>query len=225
VHTSASVLGLAQPEDVAWLGDGRLVVADTWNHRVVELDPVAGTAVVRPAPAGGWYGPRSLAIGPDGSLVVADTGNKRLVVYEAGGAALVTFGSAGTGPGRLDEPGGVAWLDERRVLVCDTGNHRLQVLDRSGASLEQIPLPEAWPDYYARPQVAILAVGVWLVTDTPGRCLWLVEDGAVTKVAVGRSGMRPTGLAWSAPKLYIGDLNGWVWELDVSQQWRQEHGG
>lgn len=225
VHTMAFAVGLAQPEDVEWLADGRLVVADTWNHRVIELDPEDGGVVVRAAPAGGWYGPRSLSRGPDGSLVVADTGNKRLVIYDSKGKLVETRGSAGSGPGELDEPGGVVWLDDRRVLVCDTGNHRLQVLDQGGASVEQVSLPDAWHDYYARPQVVALAPDTWLATDTPGRCLWLVESGRVLKIALATSGMKPTGLAWSPPKLYIGDLNGWVWELDVSEQWQQEHGG
>jgi hypothetical protein len=216
-------VGMAQPEDVGWTGTGELAVADTWNHRVLLVDPDEGGATVLAAPEGGWYGPRSIDVRADNGLVVSDTGNKRLVVYDAEGRIEEIRGAGGAAPGELDEPGGVAWLDRRRVVVCDTGNRRLQVLDEGGASLDVVPLPDAWRDYYARPQIVVLGSGLWLASDTPGRLLWLVEDGRVSRVSLRLAGIQPAGLAWRAPKLYIGDLSGVIWELEVSDQWLVEH--
>jgi len=210
-------IALVQPEGVAWTPEGKLVVADTWQHRVVVVSPRGGKAEELPVPEGGWYGPRGVAVGPDGAIVVSDTGNKRLVVYPAGGGGPSVLGRGGSGPAELDEPVGVAWRDAGSVIVCDTGNRRLQVLSTGGGVLETVELPEAWTDYYSRPQIAVLGPRDWVVTDTPGERLWRVRDGAVSSLPLHDEGIRPTGVAWdpATRTLVIGDLSGRVWVLEV----------
>ncbi len=210
-------LELAQPESVAWTGEGRLVVADTWNHRVLRVSADGTGLEELPVPEGGWYGPRGVAVGPDGSLVVSDTGNKRLVLFGPGGGAPRILGGGGDGPGELDEPVGVAWVDAASILVCDTGNRRLQVFSTGGEVLQVVDLPGAWTDYYSRPQAAVLGPRDWVVSDTPGGCLWRIRDGTVTRLPLDAEGIRPTGVAWdpATRTLAIGDLSGRVWILEV----------
>lgn len=203
---------LNQPESVAWRRTGEVVVADTWNQRVLLASFVPGSEPVElPVPVGGWYGPRGVALSSEGRLAVTDTGNKRVVVFDA---ALSTPRIAARD---LDEPVGVTWLDTRRVLVCDTGHHRLVTVDVDDGTETEVDLPEAWPDYYSRPQVVALGPGRWLASDTPAAALWLVEDGRVRRLGLAEAGIAPTGLAWDAERrrLVIGDLQGKLWVLEV----------
>ena len=212
------VAGLSQPESVAWLGPGTLLIADTWSQRVIRADTATGQVWVLPAPDGGWYGPRGIAVGPDGSVAVTDTGDKRVILYSPDLRHLKVIGKPGTGPGELIEPVGIAWLDYRSFVVCDTGNRRLQVFSVSGKVLRMIPLSTAWSDFYSRPQIAVLARNDWVVSDTPGKALWRIRGTAISRIDLGRFGIDPTGVAWDegAHELAIGDLSGKVWVLEVS---------
>jgi len=204
-----------QPESLAWTPDGVLVVADTWNHRVLVFNPVSGAARPLPEPEGGWYGPRSVAVAPDGTVAVSDTGHKQvaLISFSGGAPTIATFGREGSAPGEFVEPVGLTWLDNRRLLICDTGNKRLQVVDRSGRSLEIVALPDAWSDFYSRPQVVALDDDRWLVTDVPARSLWLVDGDSVRKLDLAMDGITPSGLAVGDGKLVVADLDGRVWAM------------
>ncbi len=210
---------LNQPESVAWTPDGVLVVADTWNHRVVLYSPASQALRPLPEPEDGWYGPRAVAVAPDGTIAVADTGHKRVVLLSfAGGAPrLETIGSEGSGPGQFVEPVGLAWLDESRLLVCDTGNRRLQVLDRRGKQLREVALPEAWSDFYSRPQVVVLEPTRWLVTDVPAQGLWLVEGDRVRFIDLTEANITPSGVAHSENILYLADLLSGVWAFHLEE--------
>jgi sugar lactone lactonase YvrE len=206
---------LNQPESLAWTPEGLLVVADTWNHRVLLYNPSSGATRPLPEPEDGWYGPRSVSVAPDGTVAVADTGHKRvaLVSFSGGAPTVVTIGSEGSAPGEFVEPVGLTWLDNRRLLICDTGNHRLQVVDRTGRALEAVALPDAWSDFYSRPQVVALGEDRWLVTDLPAKSLWLVEGGNVREVHLAADGITPSGLAVGDETLFVADLDGRVWAM------------
>jgi len=207
-----------RPESIAWAPADVMVVADTWNHRLLLFRPGDEGVSVMPAPEGGWFGPRGVAVASDGAIAVTDTGNKRVVLYEPDRAtdfSIRLLGGDGDEPGRFSEPVGLAWLDADRLLVCDTGNHRLQILDRTGAVVEVIDLEDAWQDFYSRPQVAVLDDGRILVSDTPSASLWLIQGDDVRRLELGEDGIIPTGLATHDGALYIGDSNGRVWIFDV----------
>lgn len=208
---------LAQPEGVAWVTDDLLAVADTWNHRAILLRLSDGVVRELPAPPDGWFGPRAVAVGPDGAIAVSDTGHKRIwVVRSAGGSGSgVVIGGAGAATGEFVEPGGLAWLDRRRLLVCDTGNHRLQVVSVAGPA-SVVPLAGAWDEFYARPQVAVLGDGLWLASDAPAGVLWLVRDGRPQRLALAADGIVPAGVAASGDRLAVADLTGRVWVLAVT---------
>jgi DNA-binding beta-propeller fold protein YncE len=209
-----------RPEGVAWAPADVLVVADTWNHRVVLFRPGEPTVSILPEPEGGWFGPRGVAVAEDGTIAVTDTGNKRVVLYTPGSGNEFTttlLGGDGDGPGELSEPVGLAWLDTDRLVVCDTGNRRIQILDRTGSALEIIALDDGWADFYSRPQIVVLDDGRLLVSDTPASALWLVEDGKPRRIDLQGSGITPTGLAERDGVLYIGDTVGRVWALTLRE--------
>jgi hypothetical protein len=209
---------LREPEAVAWTPQGLLAIADTWGQQVVIYDPASGGSRTLPVPGEGWYGPRGIAVAEDGTVAVADTGNKRVALYNVRGGEVAArlIGGAGSETGQLVEPVGVAWDGPDRLVVCDTGNRRLQALDRDGAAVEVVALPDAWAEFYSRPQVAVVAPGVWVASDTPGSALWVVRDGTPRRVDLAEAGIAPTGVAAGAGALYVADLNGRVWIFVLS---------
>ncbi len=208
--------GWNQPEGLAWLPDGRLVAADTWNHRVILLDTSDETSRNLVPPSGGWYGPRGVAVDSQGRIAVTDTGHRRVVVFDEPDAAPRELTPADEGSPLL-EPVGLAWLPQGGLLVADTGHHRLVVLDGDGSVLRHVELPAAWPDFYSRPQVLVLGPERWLATDPPRRSLWLVEGGKTQEIRFQADDVTPSGLAWdgAARVLWMSDLAGRVWRLEV----------
>jgi uncharacterized protein (TIGR03663 family) len=216
-HGAAEIMD--RPEAVAWAPAGILVVADTWNHRVLLFRPGESAVSILPAPEGGWFGPRGVAVAADGTIAVTDTGNKRVVLFVPGDGRDFTvrlLGGGGEDPGSFSEPVGIAWLDSDRIAVCDTGNRRLQILDRTGAALEVVDLADGWSDFYSRPQMAVLDDGRLLLSDTPSSSLWLVEAGEPRRIELAAAGIAPTGLAARAGTLFMADTAGRVWVLEIN---------
>jgi hypothetical protein len=127
-----------------WLGDGAVLVADSENHRVVELHRRADGSwtpawVLTGADGVAFDWPRDADRLPDGTTVVTDTRNARVVVvdesgrlharhrfdyrtlpYEtdvAGGEPVggPRYGAASTTPGETDDPGATATPVSPRV--------------------------------------------------------------------------------------------------------------
>ncbi|MBI4868635.1 MAG: hypothetical protein HY816_16985 [Candidatus Wallbacteria bacterium] len=89
-------------------------------------------------------------------MAVCDTGNNRVLLYRSvqDSSATTVIGQlspqtsdAGSGPGQLNRPSGVA-LDGPRLAVCDTGNGRVLVYEDAG----RLPSAGATAD---------LVVGAW----------------------------------------------------------------
>ena len=148
------------PADVAVdPADGRIIVADTGNHRVQVFDSSTRHRLTFGSEGSGMLhmrSPMGVAAGPGGTIVVADTGNDRVAVYDRlGGHAVAVEGAAGApDPAALDSPGSVS-VDpaDGRIIVADTGNDRVVVLNadrtHNATLLEaggvRLSGPPAWP--------------------------------------------------------------------------------
>ena len=146
------------PTGIAVGDDGLAWVADTWNHRVVALDPggevvveLGGgeatdlgddAAAVEEEP-GRFFGPRSVALA-GGEVFVADTGNERIQVFGADGRFRRAFGGYGSEPDRLIEPVGLAVGPDGNLYVADSGNARVSVFTPAGEPVRQFSVA-AWP--------------------------------------------------------------------------------
>ncbi len=162
---AASGLG---PTGIATDEAGNAYVADTWNHRVLAIDPAgavlfelggqqpdAGDGAGRIAadtgddPArvgdqpGAFFGPRGIAVAAD-AIYVTDTGNERVQVFDRDGTFRTAFGGYGTAPEYLIEPVGIAVGPDGLVYVADSGNQRISVFTPEGEPVRQFVVP-SWP--------------------------------------------------------------------------------
>jgi len=128
---------------------GRLLVCDSWNHRVVALDLVDGSFKFAfgevGSGAGQFYGPQAICVTAAEELIVVDRGNHRLQRFSADGKFKGLVGRRGSvveqeiallynTPAELFStpcflfPSGIASLSSDSVSVLDAGNRRVQIL-------------------------------------------------------------------------------------------------
>lgn len=226
-----------EPWGIAVGADGRVYVADTWNHRVQWFTPegrflgMVGTFGQAETVAAMW-GPRDVVVDAQGRFFVADTGNKRIVVFDRDGSPLGQFGGRGVLPGLLDEPVGLALGLDGRLLVADTWNQRIQAFEGSPGSgfpvLSEWSL-EAWygQSLENKPYLAISPEGTVCASDPEGyRILCFTLDGTFVTAfgSYGQAGDQfglPSGLAFAPDgALWVVDsgnsrVMGFVLELEA----------
>ena len=142
-----------QPQGVALLSDGKIVVADSGNNRIRIVDPTSGavTTLAGQTTAGSANGtgaaasfrePAAVAVFPSTNLiVVADQSNHliRLVTYPGGvvttlaGQTLTPAFADGAGAGaRFNYPSGVAVTSSGDIVVADNSNVRIRSITYPG---------------------------------------------------------------------------------------------
>ena len=116
--------------------DGRVVVADLYNHRlqVLNADTCAVVGTITRSDGVAWNYPAGVTVDAKGFLYVADRGNHRVVVIKIDGTVVRTLGSQGSGPGQLSYPRGVCVDGNGNVLVGDHFNKRVVVFHPDGTT-------------------------------------------------------------------------------------------
>ncbi|HPD15560.1 MAG TPA: hypothetical protein PLE19_11445 [Planctomycetota bacterium] len=133
----AADIRLNRPEGLGYDAEGRLVVADSGNHRLLvfdaELEWLATFGAEGKEP-GQFTRPTDVAFDSQGRLIVADAGNHRIQILGKDGRPLKVIGgpNEGDADGQFRNPSRVATDENDHILVTDTFNHRLQVFDREG---------------------------------------------------------------------------------------------
>jgi len=187
------------PSGLALLPDGRVLVADSYNHRirVLSADLQQVSAVAGDGEEGHRDGaaaqaqfnfPRGLALLPDGRVLVADINNRRIRMLSADLQQVSTVagdGEAGHRDGaaahaQFNCPRGLALLPDGRVLLSDHLNHRIRMLS---ADLQQVSTvagdgeeghrdgAAAQAQFLGPGGLALLPDGRVLVVDEGNRCI------------------------------------------------------
>lgn len=178
-----------EPWGAAMDADGRLFVADTWNHRVQRFSADGrfelawGAALDKELPnrnSIGLFGPRGVAVEADGSIVVADTGHHRLLRFSPEGGLIGQLGTRGANPGQFQEP--VAVLSEANgdLWVTDVWNGRIQRISAANKPLGEIPVPlSMWSTHYPddKPFVGAMPGGLVVTDPLNSRLVFFGLDG------------------------------------------------
>lgn len=116
--------------DVAEAPDGSIWVADNAARRLVKYSPDLEQLQTLDAPKFGFAGPRYLDVTPAGLLVIADQDAHRVLLIDPNGPnggtllGVIGDGQPGKGPGKFDDPEGVAF-DGGRYFISDSDNNRI----------------------------------------------------------------------------------------------------
>jgi sugar lactone lactonase YvrE len=143
----------SSPRGVALDGLGRLLIADTGNHRIRRIEPDGRISVVAGTGEPGHSGdglsataaqlnrPSALVVDGQGSIYVADAGNFRIRKIDPDGVITTFAGTSQPGVGgdggpareaQLTEPTGLALGSDGSLFVVDSPVHRVRVIRPDG---------------------------------------------------------------------------------------------
>jgi len=189
--------------DVDFDEQGRLLVADTHNHRIAiyELDGATGRLVAELSE--GIRKPEGVLAGPDGRVYATGAGTDNLVVYVAGEAVKETGG--------LSSPHDVEFAPNGDLWIADAANDRLV---RMSPELEIKTVLKGAPYDFSGPRYLDVAPdGTLVVADKYTHSIKIIaEDG--TLLGVIGDGARGEGPGkFTTPEgVELGD--GMVWIAD-----------
>ncbi len=150
--------GLDSPGGLAVRQDDTLLVADTYNQRIVKLDPDGTVLRVWGAPgepdsdAGSFSYPTDVALAEEGAFYVADGYNDRVQQFDPDGEYLRRWG----GPFGMNLPGPFkGWfavassiaIGAEGVFVADFYNNRVQKFTATGRFLTAFGTPAPAPEH------------------------------------------------------------------------------
>ncbi len=122
---------LYYPTDVAVDSDGRIWVADAYNHRLIIfqshgqwLQTIGSKSDGAPG-AGMFNVANAVTIDSQDRIWVADFYSHRIQVFDRSGKVLAVLGRPGQKAGEFDRPTDVATSGDR-IYVVDYGNDRIQ---------------------------------------------------------------------------------------------------
>lgn len=181
--TISSSLGLAGADGVAVDGKGDIIIADTFNNRVVNVPPKGALTTI----GTGLCEPAGVAVDGAGDVFIADYCNSRVVEVPTGGAAQVTVGSGFNGPKDVAVDGA------GDVFVADTLNNRVVEVAAGGAQ-STLNVSAGGVALNSPTGVAVNAEGDVVIADTGNNRVVEVEPNGL-QTTVGSGFNQPTGVA------------------------------
>ena len=117
--------------------------------------------------------PADVAVGPDGSVAIADWGLAEVILLDPDGAWQGPVMTRGEGPGEVQAPAALTWIDADTLLVLDFGAFRLTTLDLASRSATVTAVDPAFMSpVFAAGEVTFVAL-------QPERTVWLEFPGLV----------------------------------------------
>jgi DNA-binding beta-propeller fold protein YncE len=228
------------PWGLATTLDGKVLMTDYWNWRVVQFntDGTFDRQVVGPS----WSGPSihqapyGIAVDPrNGDFYFGDVDSGATVdKYTAGGSFLYSVGgpTSGSGTGRYVYPAYVAVASTGNLVVADSRDNNLVMVSPTGAEL--FTFGTTSPGRVQTPRgIAIchhcdsVSSDLLFVAEANGRRVdvFRLNDGGTTASSV--SFVRQFGTSGTGPGRFGGDMRGvavdevnkWVYVVDAGTGW------
>ncbi|XP_019616134.1 PREDICTED: E3 ubiquitin-protein ligase TRIM71-like [Branchiostoma belcheri] len=131
---------------IAWhqLSD-RIILTMEWGADAVWFSPsytltqAASTCnMTRFASTGGGQLLQFVTVDREGDILFTDWYNSRVLKYDKNGVYLSSFGSFGSGAGKLYNPSGICVDGLGRVIMADTGNSRMEMFTAEGKHIRTV---------------------------------------------------------------------------------------
>ena len=123
-HPSRELDHLSSPSSIRRAQDGRSVIADTRNHRVLLLD-AEGTECQMVHHDGTFRDPAYAVLLDNGNCLVCDTGNKRVIELDQRGYIVWDYGAPAASRRLLSYPRSVDVNGSGGYLIADTAQDRI----------------------------------------------------------------------------------------------------
>ena len=145
-HPSSMLDHLSSPCSIRRLGDGRCVVADSRNHRVLLID-VDGKGRELLPKDGTLRDPAYADVLASGNYLICDTGNARIIELDEQGDIVWYYGASMVSRRLLSYPRSVEVTASGGYLVADTAHDRIiEILDGQVSELPFLDEPGLfWP--------------------------------------------------------------------------------
>ena len=128
-HPASTIDHLSSPGSVEHMKDGRRVVADTRNHRVLLVDIDGKNCEVMPHD-GTLRDPSYAKVLDNGNCLICDTGNARIIELDEQGYIVWHYGSPVVSRRLLSYPRSVEVTESGGYLVADTAHDRIiEIID------------------------------------------------------------------------------------------------
>ncbi len=175
-HPSRAIDHLSSPGSIRRTSDGRNVIADTRNHRVLLLD-AKGTDCQMVHHDGTFRDPAYAVLLDNGNCLVCDTGNKRVIELDERGYIVWYYGARAVSRRLLSYPRSVDVNGSGGYLIADTAQDR--IIELVDEHVREMPF-EGEPDLFWPRCARLLPSGSLLIADARNRRIVEVSaDGQV----------------------------------------------
>jgi hypothetical protein len=213
---------LQGPEGVACSADGRVVVADTGNARLVRLEykarALSGGTEVKLAQIAS---PAAIQMDAKGNVLVLDRKARKIARIDAAGALQGFVEVKGASAPVM--PGGFKRDEAGQIYLIDLAGVQVLVLDAGGTVSRQLALPREG----MFTDLAVDPAGTLYAVDAAHSVIWSAERSATAFKALTKSMKElvhfPIAIAVSRGRLYVTDQFGHglaVFGIDGSYQGR-----
>jgi len=226
----------SNPSYVAVDSSDRIIVTDTFNHRI-QIFNSAGVYQSQFGSFGGgngqFYNPTGIAVDSDDRIIVADSFNHRIQIFSSNGDFIQSFGVKSAIPGGFKFPTDVEVDSNDRIIVADSSNNRVQIFNSGGGHLQTIGGFGGGNGQFNIPQgIAVDSTDRILVSDSGNSRVQIFNSGGVYQSQFGSFGIidgefrSPSGVAVkSADRILVGDtFNNRVQIFDSSGNHLQSFG-